>query len=309
MMIARKKQDKVVRSARMRNESTKPKRERNPKRWFFIFSVIAFCAGVFYVFFCSHFVDVKQVEVRGTRRVESDIIRDSVHKLFEGQVFWCVRKNNYFFLSRKHITDKLREDQRIKNIQIEKKFPHTIIIDVEEYDIVPVWCVQNVCYELNDGCVAQQVDLSSARIQQNPHYIILDRGHDHVDIGQCVITKEDLHAINYLGKELIYAMNVGVTQPYMIDARGSREVRYATDESWDILISLSQDVQVTLASARLFTTKITLPIARKDLAYVDLRFPEKIFYKPKDGVVIEGDASEEESIEEEGDEKINDAHD
>ncbi len=316
MMIARKQNSKVVRSAHMRKDAPRIKKEYHPKKWLFIFSLVLFIGSIAYIFFCSQFVDITQIDVQGTQRTDRNIIVANVRELISGNIFGCIRKNNFFFLQKSQIIEKIREDQRIKNVSIQKHFPSIITITVEEYAVLPVWCLGDMggdCFVLIDGCVAQKAELNSALIQQNEHFIVVDRARDHVEIGQCVITRDDLEKIAYLGKELIYVLNVGVTQPYFIDARGSREARFVTDESWDILISLAQDKEETLDMAQLFIKKTVLPVSRNNLSYVDLRFAEKIFYKVKDGVEIQEELSDEEKDEKEDDinmeKKINDAHD
>lgn len=316
MMIARKKHSKVVRSAHMRKDAPRIKKEYHPKKWFFALLVVLFIGSVTYIFFCSRFVDVTQIDVKGTQRVDRNSMIANVRESISGNIAGCIKKSNFFFLQKTQIIEKIREDQRIKNVHIQKHFPNMITVTVEEHAVLPVWCIGDTggnCFVLVDGCVAQQTDLNSALIQQNDHFIIVDRARDHVEIGQCVIAQDDLEKIAYLGKELIYVLNVGVTQPYFIDARGSREARFVTDESWDILISLTQDKEETLDMAQLFIKKTVLPVSRNDLSYVDLRFAEKIFYKIKDGVEIKEELSNDEEDEKEHDanleKKINDAHD
>ncbi|MEN8252570.1 MAG: hypothetical protein ABFQ53_03255, partial [Patescibacteria group bacterium] len=64
-------------------------------------------------------------------------------------------------------------------------------------------------------------------------------------------------------------------------------------------------VEEILNVAKLFTKKIDLPSSRYDLEYIDMRFPEKIFYKMKDGVEkISEDETEDGEQEEEVNEEL-----
>ena len=213
------------------------------------------------------------------------------------------------------IKQDILSDQRIKDIVITKKFPHGIEIYVKEYDLLSVWCVGetlNNCYILEDGCAIRSVDLGDEIIQKNTYYIISDKGHEELSVGQCVMSQEDLDSIVYLGQELVYALNVGINKPFVIESRGSREVRFMTDESWQIIASVKQSPKETVNVARLFIAKTQFPASRADLEYIDLRFAEKIFYKLKEGVEIEEKLTEENVIQTQEikkDEKIKKAHD
>jgi hypothetical protein len=313
-MIVRKQNSRVVRNNREKKETAK--KEKNPRRWSFVLMVIIFLCSVGYVLFYSPVTEISHIAVEGSRRTDVQNIINVTQDAIAGKLFGCIKRNNFFFLNTSDIIKKNSEDQRIKSVVVKKVFPDTIVISVEEYELFSVWCIggeEGSCYELVDGCVVQPVDMNSALIQQNDHFVVVDKARDHVDIGQCVILQKDLDAIAYLGKELIYTLNVGIVQPYFIDVRGSREIRFVTDESWQILASLESATNDTLDTAKLFVHKVTLPVARNDLEYVDLRFAGKIFYKFKDGVEIQEDNSEKEKEQKEileaEEEKINDAHD
>lgn len=297
--MAKKKNDKIVR--RRKGPAVRPRKkgnQRTMREWFFVFMLVVFCGAVGHMLFCSSFVSLVSIDVRGTDRVEQSSVQSVVESMLEGQKFTCIKNNNYFFVRTRKIEDAIKNDQRIKSVYVTKKFPHTIKIDITEYDVVPLWCLHDVggeCFELEDGCVVRRVDMQSSLVTDNRHFIVVDRGHDSAEDGQCLIPSEDIAKIQFLGEELIYTLNVGIVQPYIISFRGSREVRFDTDEGWHLLIDLSHDTQEILTTAQLFMKKVELPTKRIDLEYVDLRFPEKIFYKMKESTEV----SEERGVEKE----------
>ena len=298
-MIA-KKTDRVVRR-RKKIPPKKTREKREYRRLFFFFCIFVFFCVLVYTFFCSGLVSVLQISVQGTQRVEADSVAKIVKEKIDGVKFLCVRNNNFFLINVDDIVAEIKKDQRIKSVEITKTFPDTISIDVVEYDVVPIWCVGSLlgsCFELNmDGCTLKGVDINSQLVQDNAHFIIVDHGHESVDDHQCVITAEKLQKIQLLGEEFIYTLNVGIKNPYIIDFRGSGEVKYETDEGWYILVDLDHNVDEVLHVAQLFSKKVDLPSMRSDLEYVDLRFPEKMFYKMKEGVEQEESDEKDESDE------------
>lgn len=307
-MIA-KKTDRVVR--RRKSASTKkPREKKNLRHWFFVFCVGVFFGVLVYVFLCSHLVSIDRVDVHGTKRVQSTDISRLVENMLSGTKFGCVKNNNYFLFDQDQIIEKIKEDQRIKSVEISRIFPKEISVHIVEYDIVPVWCVGSLfgsCFELDQlGCALRKIDINSQLVQENKHFIVVDHGHEMVSDDQCVISEGDLNKIQLLGEELVYSLNVEIKQPYIIDFRGSGEIKFESDEGWYILVDLDHDINEILHVARLFAKKVELPSVRSDLDYVDLRFPEKMFYKMRDGVEkeIEEDGDGEDDLEE--DEPVDD---
>ncbi len=309
---------KVINGRLMRKNRQKNREEQKHQpngRWVFFSVCILFITGVAYIFILSPLVDIENISVINTNRTDKSVITAHAGELLSGKKYSYIHNANYFFLDEEKIKKYLLSDQRIKDISIKKKFPHSIEISVTEYSLMSVWCVGDAmdnCYLLEDGCVTRTVNLDDALIQANSYYIISDKGHDQLSMNQCVMSQEDLDRIVFLGQEFMYALNVGINKPYVIEARGSREVRFVTDESWQIVASVKQSPQETIEMARLFITKTQFPTSRADLEYIDLRFAEKIFYKLKDGVEVEEkvpDENTEENQKVKKDEKIENTHD
>lgn len=309
------KKDRVIR----RNKKPRPKKVQSKGilQWLFIVSVLIFLCVLIYIFLFSSFVSIHIVDVNGVYRVHKNDILDHVNKKLEGKRMWYIENNNYFFVDTNKIIEEIKQDQRIKSVVATKKFPDKITFDIVEYDVVPIWCngsMNGTCFELDqNGCVVRDVDMNSPLIHDNQHFIVVDHGHTSIDNGQCVISDEKLRKIQFLGEELIYALNVGIKKPYIIDFRGSGEIKFDTDESWYVLVDLNHSTEEVLHIAGLFAKKIELPSRRADLEYVDLRFPEKMFYKMREGVEQEeenediktndGEGLDADSTEEEKDDK------
>ncbi len=254
----------------------------------FLFLCVCFVGGLIYVFVFSSLVHVVDISVSGATRVDAEDVRTKVRAQLEGEFMPYIARRNYFFLNRDAIIQSIKTDQRVQSVEIRKKFPDGIDISITEYTVVPVWCIgdmRNACYVLDaDGCVVVPTTIDADIVTQNPHFIVVDKGHDTLAPHQCIITGTQLHTIGYLGEELTYAFNTTITQPYVIEYLGSHEVRYNTQDAWYILVDVSHDADAILHTAKLFNNKVDLPGKQADLAYVDLRFVEKIFYKMKDGV-------------------------
>ena len=287
--MAQKIKSKIV---RRKNSSRKQRKKntKNPRTWkqrFFIFVVIIFIGCVGYIFLCSNLLNVHQFDIRGTNRVDKNQIINVIESDIDGQVIACLKKKNYFFVNKHKIIKDILKDNRIKNVNITKQFPDKIIIDIQEYDDVAIWCksmAMKSCFVLNGEIAEREITMEDPVVVENKHFVIVDETHQDISIGDHVMTEEYLNKIKTLSKELVYVLDVKIEQPFRVASRGSHEVQFMTDEGWYIIIDLSHDLDEVFDIAKLFVKKVELPSRRSDLEYVDMRFSEKIFYKMKDGV-------------------------
>jgi len=266
------------------------KNEKNPRTWkqyFFIFVVVLFVGGVAYMLLGSSLLRVRQFDTQGTKRVDKNNIIKVIEQEINGNIMTYIQKNNYFFVNNNKIVESILADKRIKNVQITKKFPDKMIIEIEEYDKVAIWCTDmtmQTCFVLDGDTVIKQVMMKDAIVTENDHFIIVDETHREVSIGERVMAADYIKKIEALGSELVYVLNVEIKQPSTVASRGSNEVRFMTDEGWYIIVDLAHELDEIFDIAKLFVKKVDLPSRRPDLEYVDMRFPEKIFYKMKEGV-------------------------
>ncbi len=287
--MARKNKSKIVhRKNNLRKH--KKKNIKNSHTWkqnIFILAVVFFIGTVGYIFLCSDLLVVHKFDIRGVNRVNKDQIIDIIKYDINGKIISCIKKNNYFIIDKNKISKDILKNDRLKKVNIIKRFPDKIIVEIQEYDNLVIWCkssAMEACFLVDGEIVKKQVSMDNSVVVNNRHFVIVDDTHQDISIGDHVMSEEFLKKIEILGRELVYMLDVKIEQPFKVTSRGSYEVRFMTDEGWYIIIDLSQETKEILDIAKLFATKVDLPSRRSDLEYVDMRFPEKIFYKMKDGV-------------------------
>jgi POTRA domain, FtsQ-type len=289
--MRQKSNSKIVRGRKKipkkRIKNTQDEERRTWKQWLFIFILTIFIGSIAYMFLCSGLSKVTEISISGNTRINSEDINDTIKNLITGSLTGCISKDNYFFIDKKEIIENILKDKRIKSIKVKKQFPNKISVNVVEHDVIAVWCLHDIsgeCFVIDGGNALKQIPLNDEVLINNNYFIVVDESGESIEIGSHVIDQNELDKIDFLGKEFIYNINVGIETPYKIVSRGSNEVRFNTDENWYIVVDVTHDTEEILNIAKLFIKKVELPSSRNDLEYIDMRFPEKIFYKMKDGV-------------------------
>lgn len=91
---------------------------------FLIFTAIILTFGGAYIYAChSPNFNVAEIKIKGNNKITTDEIR--------GKAESCMGKN-IFSLNLERIEEKLREDLRIKDVQVERRLPRCILIELEE---------------------------------------------------------------------------------------------------------------------------------------------------------------------------------
>lgn|GEM_PF-1114546 len=96
----------------------------NKSKAFLLFTGVILIFSGAYIYAChSPGFKVTEIKIRGNNKITTDEIR--------GKAESCLGKN-IFSLNSERIEEKLKEDVRIKDVQVERRLPRCILIELEE---------------------------------------------------------------------------------------------------------------------------------------------------------------------------------
>ncbi len=304
---------------KIKKKSTKKRKSQQKEfswnRFYFKLICILFFGITIYVLFFSKLAKVDEININGNQVVNSESILQNVELQMTTKNFLQISKSNFFLVSENKLQQTILDNfPKIKNVEVKKVFPNQIDVSVTEHDLIPIVCIESQegeCFILeNDGRIVEKADFDSAKLKENKIVVIIDKNkNDIVEIGKEFILEEKLNNIIFLGEELTYVLNVKIKQPYIIPARGAKEVQFNTGEGWYLQIDTVDDPQISLKVTELFFEKgFNIQhddLTRYDLEYVDARTNKKVFYKyNKSERIVESDQMMDEDLEEENDEVV-----
>ncbi|MCK4403546.1 MAG: FtsQ-type POTRA domain-containing protein [candidate division Zixibacteria bacterium] len=125
-------------------------------------AVILIFSGA-YIYAChSHNFNVTEIKIRGNNKITTDEIRGKAESSLG---------KNIFSLNLKRIEERLREEIRIKNVQVKRRLPHCILIEVEEK--LPVLWISiptNFSHSGNCGFYGLSIDQEIIPLDQKDLY-------------------------------------------------------------------------------------------------------------------------------------------
>jgi len=220
--------------------------------WFFILFLIML-GSLAHLFFFSSVFQIKQVRISGTDGISQEEIR----AFFPG--------GNIFLLNSAEIKkDVLTSFPEIAEVKIDRNFPSTLNVEIEERVALLLWCNEDEECFLTDktGKCFEQVSFAETE---------LSRVFGEKELLTEKTVSQTLEIEQKAKKDLALVIEkVILVSSQRLDAK--------TTEGWEIYFNLEKDLTWQLTQLHLILERQISPEEREVLQYIDLRF-EKVYYK------------------------------
>ncbi len=284
------KRNKVVRPRQ------KPyRRKRRGGRNFFrsiLFGSLAavYFGALFWVLFYTSLAEIKNIEIKGVRRISASEIKEKVEQTLAGKNFLQMPRKQFFLVSADKVADVIVENfGAVRTVKVRKIFPDTLQIVPTEWERVFLWCVgdEESCYLLSDeGKILRKVSGDDKLISDNPTTKIIDLAATDVNnpvyAGKSVLPAKQLEVLRKISDALREISVPVKNEKILLPARVADEADIETSEGWTLRFDLNRSVAETVEMVRILLEGHLSPQQRRDLEYVDARISRKVFYKFRD---------------------------
>lgn len=264
---------------RLRRESRVLWRKRLIRRLMVFFVM---CGGVLvgigWLLFSSRF-HINDIQVSAGKQTDSALIRDVVEHWLIGHMYHVIPKNTLLLLSTKDLKHEIISAfPTIRDATIIRRFPHTLQIDIIEYD---AWGV--LCYGEPEKCF--WIDRDGTAFDNAPEFsgVIVPKIHDNriqeYRLHRRYLSDKLMRLIAYFNERAV-SSNYLQSLQFIIDEKDAT-LRVRTRTGWDILLIESNDPEQAYKNLSLaLNGEVKDRVAQ--LEYIDLRFGNRIFYKFRD---------------------------
>ena len=165
--------NKELEYKRVRSVSKKENRFRLLRSFYrtlFYFLAVSFGAVSVYVIFFSPFLSVTSVEIAGVDKIGMADVVAVAESQYKGRYLGFLPKDNFVIFPEKKIAAAIKENfKRISDVNVEKKFPDSVVIFIEERDSLLLWRVQgNKSFIIDEnGYAYHEVALDSREVLEN----------------------------------------------------------------------------------------------------------------------------------------------
>ena len=251
-------------------------RSNKIKQSILIFFTILFLGFVIYIIFFSSVFKIKNIEIN--KLIDYQLMSDGE---IEGSLenFIDRSNNNLIFLKLTDWQKGIISDSRLESLNIRKKWPNSIEINLEEAQPVAILRIlgDNQPYYLNKqgGVIKASLNAISAEIENDLSPIFYDQSKTS--------TKDEFY-VNFLEKLLIFVQSdvlfqndIHIQRVNLNNIGDIFDAQIVIKEGWQIFINSEVNLEEQLTSLlQILDEEIE---DRNNLEYIDLRFGAKMFYR------------------------------
>lgn len=243
--------------------------------WFFVF--VAVIGGTVYFLFFSKIFYVKEIAIANSGFIGNQEITNTVDDYLAQKKFFVPRFSNLFFVDADYI-QKLLSDKfpQAENIRVEKNYFHTLKISLDKREAVGSWCFQkeNKCFYFDRKGIA----FDTAAGSSGSFFLsVEDQNGQFEKLGQIVADSDLLNFILNCQTELD-KLKINLSK-FVIPAGENFRLDAQTLSGWKIYFSTSDDLKDQINTLNTFLSQKVSSDKRDQLQYIDLRIPNRVYYK------------------------------
>jgi len=243
---------------------------KNKLFWLGILTLV-FIGTILYFLIFSSFFQIKEIEIYGNEKVPAEELQKEIGLLILKK-FWKISSRSIFLASLNKIKENLFEKfPQIANLNLKRKFPNFLILEIEERKPEAVWCSNSFCFFIDEeGIIFEEI----SEIPLN-YLKIKELREKKLELGEKVLEKEILDSIKTI--ETKFKENLKIDIEEFIIASEER-LNVKTFEGWEIYFNLKEDINWQITKLGLVLEK-EIPLEKRgNLEYIDLRF-DRVYYK------------------------------
>ncbi|MGK2849187.1 MAG: cell division protein FtsQ/DivIB [Minisyncoccota bacterium] len=276
-----------------------PREQKKHFPWSVYFLWIFFLGTCVYLVFFSSFFLIQLPEVEGTEQIRTEEVVSVLDNVLSGQYFGAVSRHNFFMIRPKALESLLKHEFPLfADVNVHRIFPDRLSIRVLERKHILLWCVsvdrvemdlstkQKNCVLVNEAGIAEDANRSLEEQNAPFRVFMIDTSGRSLAIGDSVITPQFGEFVLDFSDLFSEYTEFTVQNNFFTSSRFANEVRLVTNEGWELYVSADVSSEISLQALRLLLEKEIPQEKRTQLAYIDLRTENRVYYAFRDGTGV-----------------------
>lgn len=249
------------------------------KTVFYILSV-GFLGVSIYVLFFSTYLNVSSIVISGNNELSLEELKKVVENKKQGKYFGIIPKDNFLLIRSDKVKQLLSgEFRKIKEVSVSKKFPDTLMISLQERKALLVLCSGENCFLIDENGIAySQADFNSPELTQNHLIRISDKSLGEIKIGEEIATQNYILYVLKL-KDSLQNIDLAIEDEFWTPSLVADEINVKVRDGQELYFSTQFSLESAVKTLDIILKKEPLKTQQKDVAYIDLRTENKVFYK------------------------------
>lgn len=205
----------------------------------------------------------------------------AVEEIVEQELNLVPMNRSIFFVQADSIESKISQAlPQVRIAHIERKLPDTLKIVLQEKTPVLLLLSNGTYYLVDDLGIPYE----EARLHTLPGVVLPTvknaDAYARVTLGVPAVAKEFVAFVQYMGEHLGEAVPAKIAE-IRIPSLAAREVHFVLDTNWVVKFDVTRDPARQLGILTRIATEMLSADEQKSLEYIDLRIPNRVYYKTK----------------------------
>ncbi|MBI2451302.1 MAG: FtsQ-type POTRA domain-containing protein [Parcubacteria group bacterium] len=243
---------------------------------YFLFIILFFllAGSAAYFIFLTNFFEIKNFSIEGNKFVEKNKIEAEIWRYLEQKNF-VIKNSNFIFLNTKKLSDSLLVDlPRLEDIEIDKIFFNSFIVQIKEREPIGVWCQPEICFLIDKNGVIFE---KAPKIEGSLVLKISKNTDEEYKIKDQVVSASLIKSI--LEFKFLFERKTGKLIPE-IKIGSSGDITIKTAPGFEIIFKNNFDAKELTGRLFIFLDQ-EIKEKTASLLYIDIRESSKIYYKFK----------------------------
>lgn len=248
---------------------------KNRFLWLFFLFLIIFLS-FFYLVFFANFFQVKNIEISGNQNISTDILKENIENQIIKNLFFLKTKSIFLVDFKKIEKNLLKDFLLISQINLKKKFPNTLYIEIKERKPIAIFCQNENCFFIDkEGVIFEPTSLKK-------DYLILRNENLNLPpkLGEKIIDEKLISQILDVKEKILkYQKNNFKILIEEVVISSKEKIIFKTSDGWEIYFNFQNNIFWQLTKLKVVLENEISPENWKNLEYIDLRFGNFAPYK------------------------------
>jgi len=256
------------------------KSSKNNKRkgyYFYLFFILLLFFILFYLFLFSNLFSLKEVKINGVSRIAENNLSDLVWRQVEEKRLGFLKQNNLLLFKTDELQAGLAADFSFDSVNIYKKWPHTVVVSVNERGLSFIWRdKESRFFSDSRGCLIKETSVLDENLAQYPVLTSISN-QDYVNNKNCLSLDESyLSAVFTLYDKFKNYPDLSLREFLLDGAFNTLQVKLQNGPN--ILFNIKDDLDKQL-NKLLVIKQEKGDDYFKSLEYIDLRYGDRAYFK------------------------------
>jgi cell division protein FtsQ len=257
----------------------KPHRVKRKKpfyknKFFLVFILVFIILGIsFYIFSFAPFFQIKEIQIYGEKTIPANDLKTALNEKIEKRIFSFLSKSIFLINPKKIESEFLQKYPKISKIEIKRKLPSTLILNIQEREPVAIFLVDDKKFFVDStGIIFEE-----AQSEDNFLKIRTSDVFSNIELGRKVITKELMAFILDAKEKIQQNFQLKIEEAFIVS---EERINLKTSEGWFLYLN-SENLDWQLRKLKTVLEKEIPKEKRTLLEYIDTRFGNFASYKFK----------------------------